>query len=149
MFECSKERMKEKSRILLNLEQPEMEILHYIPCLLKRVRQKKRLLKRMKAIGAEIETDDLANVYATLPGSDPEAKRIVMGSHVDSVKNGGNYDSVLGVLTAMEVLETFAEHGIGHRYPLTAMIWKNEEGSLYMPAMMVSGIIAVNSMKKK
>ena len=32
-------------------------------------------------------TDDLANVYATLPGSDPDAKRIVMGSHIDSVKN--------------------------------------------------------------
>ena len=55
----------------------------------------------MKVIGTEIETDDLANVHATLPGSDPEAKRIVMGSHVDSVKNGGNYDSVLGVMTAM------------------------------------------------
>ena len=32
----------------------------------------------MKAIGVEITTDDMANVYATLPGSDPDAKRIVM-----------------------------------------------------------------------
>jgi len=118
-----------------------MEVLHDIPSLLKWIRQKKRMLKRMKAIGAEIETDDLANVYATLPGSDPDAKRIVMGSHVDSVKNGGNYDGVLGVLAAMEVLETIAEHDIGHRHPLTAMIWTNEEGTLYPPAMMVSGII--------
>lgn len=98
-------------------------------------------IQRMCAIGAIIEIDDLANVYATLPGSDPVAKRIVMGSHTDSVKNGGNYDGILGVLAAMEVLEVVSEEGILHKHPLTAMIWTNEEGSLYPPAMMVSGIV--------
>lgn len=98
-------------------------------------------VKRMKAIGAEIEVDDVANIYATIPGSDPDAKRIVMGSHCDSVKNGGNYDGILGVMSAMEVLETIVEDKIPHKHPLTAMIWTNEEGSLYPPAMMVSGIV--------
>ena len=97
--------------------------------------------KRMKAIGATIEVDDVGDLYATLPGSDPTAKRIVMGSHVDSVKNGGNYDGILGVMSAMEVLETVAEQNIPHKHPLTAMIWTNEEGSLYPPAMMCSGIV--------
>ncbi|MCL1983228.1 MAG: Zn-dependent hydrolase [Clostridiales bacterium] len=97
--------------------------------------------ERMKAIGATIETDDVANMYATIPGSDPAAKRIVMGSHCDSVKNGGNYDGILGVIGAMEVLETVVEEGIPHKHPLTAMIWTNEEGSLYPPAMMCSGIV--------
>lgn len=98
-------------------------------------------VKRMKAIGAEIEVDDVANIYATIPGSDPNAKRIVMGSHCDSVKNGGNYDGILGVMSAMEVLETVVDQNIPHKHPLTAMIWTNEEGSLYPPAMMVSGIV--------
>jgi N-carbamoyl-L-amino-acid hydrolase len=98
-------------------------------------------IRRMKAAGAAIEVDDLANIYATLPGSDPQAKRIVMASHTDSVKNGGNYDGILGVLSAMEVLEAVAEKKIPHRHPLTAMIWTNEEGSLYPPALMVSGIV--------
>ena len=97
--------------------------------------------KRMEKIGAKIETDDLGDMYATLEGSDPNAKRIVMGSHVDSVKNGGNYDGILGVMSAMEVLETVAEKKIPHKHPLTAMIWTNEEGSLYPPAMMCSGIV--------
>jgi N-carbamoyl-L-amino-acid hydrolase len=97
--------------------------------------------KRMEAIGAVVEVDDLANMYATLPGSDTDAKRIVMASHTDSVKNGGNYDGILGVLSAMEVLETVADQKIPHRHPLTAMIWTNEEGSLYPPAMMASGIV--------
>lgn len=98
-------------------------------------------VRRMKAIGAAIETDDLANIYATLPGSEPDLKRIAMASHCDSVKNGGNYDGILGVMGAMEVLETIAAENIPHRHPVTAMIWTNEEGSLYPPAMMCSGIV--------
>jgi len=98
-------------------------------------------VKRMKAIGATIETDDMANVYATITGSVAGLKRIIMASHCDSVKNGGNYDGILGVLTAMEVLETIVTNKIQHKHPLTAMIWTNEEGSLYPPAMMSSGVI--------
>jgi len=98
-------------------------------------------VKRMKAIGAEIETDDMANMYATLPGTEPGLKRIVMASHCDSVKNGGNYDGILGLMGAMEVLETITDEKIPHRHPVTAMIWTNEEGSLYPPAMMSSGVV--------
>lgn len=98
-------------------------------------------VQRMTKIGATITTDDMANMYATLPGTDPNAKRIVMASHCDSVKNGGNYDGILGVMGAMEVLETVAAENIPHKHPLTAMIWTNEEGSLYPPAMMSSGVI--------
>ena len=102
---------------------------------------REEFLKRMKAVGAEIEIDDVANIYATIPGSDPDAKRICMASHCDSVKNGGNYDGILGVMSAMEVLETVTAENIPHKHPLTAMIWTNEEGSLYPPAMMCSGIV--------
>ncbi|HYF82697.1 MAG TPA: Zn-dependent hydrolase [Clostridia bacterium] len=98
-------------------------------------------VKRMKAAGAEIVTDDMANMYATLPGTEAGLQRIVMASHVDSVRNGGNYDGILGVITAMEVVETIALEKVPHRHPITAMIWTNEEGSLYPPAMMSSGVI--------
>lgn len=97
--------------------------------------------KRMKDIGAEVVTDDLANMYATLPGSEEGLPRIVIASHSDSVRNGGNYDGILGVITGMEVLETIAAEKIPHRHPITAMIWTNEEGSLYPPAMMCSGVV--------
>ncbi len=92
---------------------------------------RREFIRRMTAIGAEVVSDDLANLYATIPGSEPDARRIAMGSHLDSVKNGGNYDGVLGVISAMEVLETVVNEKIPHRHPLTAMVWTNEEGSLY------------------
>lgn len=98
-------------------------------------------VKRMEAAGATVKTDDVANMYATIPGSEPGLPAIVMASHCDSVRNGGNYDGILGVLTAMEVVESIASQNIPHKHPITAMIWTNEEGSLYPPAMMCSGIV--------
>lgn len=106
-------------------------------------------VKRMEAIGATIETDDLANMYATIAGTEPGLKRIVMGSHCDSVKNGGNYDGILGVMGAMEVLETVVAEKIPHRHPLTAMIWTNEEGSEFPPCMMCSGTVSHDYMPER
>ena len=98
-------------------------------------------VKRMKAAGATIKTDDMAHVYATIPGSEPGLPAIAMGSHCDSVRKGGNYDGILGVIGAMEVIEAIVDQKIPHRHPITAMIWTNEEGSMYPPAMMGSGVI--------
>ena len=97
--------------------------------------------KRAEALGMTVETDDIANMYATLPGSEPGLKRIVMGSHVDSVRSGGNYDGIFGVLSSLEVVETIVTEKIPHRHPLTVMIWTNEEGARFEPAMMCSGIV--------
>ncbi|WMI80472.1 Zn-dependent hydrolase [Anaerotignum sp. MB30-C6] len=113
------------------------------------IQARDEFVRRMTAIGATIETDDLANMYATIPGSDPNAKRIVMGSHCDSVKNGGNYDGILGVMGAMEVLETVVKENIPHRHPLTAMIWTNEEGSEFPPCMMSSGTVCYDYMPER
>lgn len=105
--------------------------------------------ERMEKIGAIITYDDLANMYATLPGTEPGLKKIVTGSHCDSVKNGGNYDGILGVIGAMEVLETIVDLKIPHKHDIVAMIWTNEEGSLYPPAMMSSGIVCNEYLPKE
>lgn len=141
MFVCSVERMKDKIKTFSAFGDAGHGGITRYSLSPAAIQARNEFIRRMKAIGAEIETDDVANVYATLPGSDPDAKRIVMASHVDSVKNGGNYDGILGVMSAMEVLETVAAEKIPHKHPLTAMIWTNEEGSLYPPAMMCSGIV--------
>ena len=91
------------------------------------VMARNEFISRMKKIGAKIEIDDVANIYATLEGTDKDAKRIVMASHVDSVKNGGNYDGILGVMSAMEVLETVAEKKIEHK-PFDRYDWDKRGG---------------------
>ena len=141
MYTCSLERMKDKIKTFSAFGDAGHGGITRYSLSEAAVMARNEFRKRMENIGAKIETDDLGDMYATLEGSDPDAKRIVMGSHVDSVKNGGNYDGILGVMSAMEVLETVAEKKIPHKHPLTAMIWTNEEGSLYPPAMMCSGIV--------
>lgn len=140
-YQCSKERMIDKITTMSKFGDAGHGGITRYALSPEDIQARNDFKRRMEAIGAIIEVDDVANMYATLPGSDPDAKRIVMASHTDSVKNGGNYDGILGVMTAMEVLETVAENKIPHKHPLTAMIWTNEEGSLYPPAMMVSGIV--------
>jgi N-carbamoyl-L-amino-acid hydrolase len=141
MYQCSLERMTDKINTFATYGDAGHGGITRYSLSPEAIDARNEFIKRMEAIGAEIEFDDVANVYATLAGSDPTAKRIVMGSHVDSVKNGGNYDGILGVISAMETLETVYENKIEHKHPLTAMIWTNEEGSLYPPAMMCSGIV--------
>ncbi len=96
--------------------------------------------RRMEAIGATVVTDDMANMYATIPGTE-NLPAIMSGSHIDSVKQGGNYDGILGVLTAMEAVETIVKEKIPHRHPITVVVWTNEEGARFEPAMMSSGVI--------
>lgn len=96
--------------------------------------------KRMEAIGAVVITDDMANMYATIPGTE-DLPAIMAGSHLDSVRQGGNYDGVLGVITAMEAAETIVKEKIPHKHPITVVVWTNEEGARFEPAMMSSGVI--------
>jgi N-carbamoyl-L-amino-acid hydrolase len=97
--------------------------------------------KRVEALGMTLESDDIGNLYATWPGAEEGLPRIVMGSHLDSVRNGGNYDGVYGVLSSLEVAETVITEGIELRHPIAVMVWTNEEGARFEPAMMSSGIV--------
>jgi len=105
--------------------------------------------RRAEALGMEVVTDDIGNIYATLPGNEPGLKRIVVGSHADSVRSGGNYDGIYGVLSGLEAVETIVKEKIPHRHPLTVMVWTNEEGARFEPAMMCSGIVLGKFEKEK
>ena len=53
------------------------------------------------ALGLERKVDPVGNMYLTLPGADRAAKRVILGSHLDSVQQGGNYDGAAGVLAGL------------------------------------------------
>ena len=57
--------------------------------------------KAAEALGLEIRRDDAANLYMTLPGRDRTAPTLVIGSHLDSVPHGGNFDGAAGVLAGL------------------------------------------------
>lgn len=90
--------------------------------------------------GLTIAIDGIGNIFATRPGTDPYAKPILMGSHLDTQIHGGRFDGILGVLGPLEVIRTLNERGITTKHPLTIVNWTNEEGARFEPPMIGSKI---------
>jgi beta-ureidopropionase / N-carbamoyl-L-amino-acid hydrolase len=80
--------------------------------------------------GLEFHTDGAGNHSAVLASSADHAPTLLLGSHLDSVPNGGRFDGALGVLAALEVLKTIQENGIEIRCQLEAIDFTDEEGTL-------------------
>ena len=81
----------------------------------------------------------MGNMFATRPGSDPEALPVYVGSHLDTQPTGGKYDGILGVLGGLELLRTMNDLDIKTKHPIVVTNWTNEEGTRYAPAMLSSG----------
>lgn len=141
MYECDIKRMEEKITIFGGFGDTGHGGITRFSLSPAAIQARNEIKLRMTRLGLDFKTDDLGDIYCTLPGTDPDAKVIMSGSHCDSVRQGGNYDGILGVLTAMEVIETIVTKKIPHRHPIQLVVWTNEEGALYEPAMMCSGII--------
>jgi N-carbamoyl-L-amino-acid hydrolase len=84
----------------------------------------------MRAAGLTVSIDSAGNIYGRRPGSQPALAPIAIGSHIDSVPQGGNYDGVVGSMGAIEVAQTLADAHLSTRHPLEVIIFQNEEGGL-------------------
>ena len=91
----------------------------------------------MRDLGLDVSIDTIGNVRA-VQSDFGDMPPVMMGSHIDTVATGGKYDGNLGVLTAMEVIETVIERGVRLDRPLAAAFFTNEEGSRFPPDMMGS-----------
>ena len=78
--------------------------------------------------GLQLRLDTAGNMLARVPGTDPTRAPILIGSHVDSVTDGGNYDGPVGSFAAIEVARSLAEQKVRLRHPLEVVVWQNEEG---------------------
>lgn len=97
--------------------------------------------KSCESLGMKVVVDDMGVMYATLAGKQNKPP-ILMGSHADSVKKGGRFDGILGVVAGLEVVRTFVENNIVPEIPLTVVNFTNEEGARFEPSMMASGVLA-------
>jgi N-carbamoyl-L-amino-acid hydrolase len=80
-----------------------------------------------RSLGLEISGDDAANLYMTLPGRDRTAKSIIVGSHLDSVPHGGNFDGAAGVVAGLVAVAALRQLGITLDCDLTVMGIRAEE----------------------
>ena len=79
------------------------------------------------ALGLERKRDAASNLYMTLPGRDRKAPRVIMGSHLDSVANGGNFDGAAGVVAGLVAIQALKRLGITPACDVTAMGIRAEE----------------------
>ncbi len=99
-------------------------------------------VKWCKAENLEITIDDMGNIFARRAGTHSELPPVCAGSHLDTQPHGGKFDGIYGVLAALEVIRTLNQHNISTRAPVEVVMWTNEEGSRFAPAMIASGVFA-------
>lgn len=82
----------------------------------------------LAARGAEVRRDPAANLIARFPG---QGEAILVGSHLDSVPEGGRFDGALGVLCAVEAVESLVDASVKLRRPVEVVAWADEEGARF------------------
>ena len=99
-------------------------------------------IKWCEAENLGLTIDDMGNIFARRAGTDNELPPVCAGSHLDTQPHGGKFDGVYGVLAALEVVRTLNRNNIATRSPVEIVMWTNEEGSRFAPAMVASGVFA-------
>lgn len=92
--------------------------------------------------GLEVRIDAIGNIFGLRGGTNPGGLPVMLGSHLDSVKNAGMFDGVVGVLGALEVARTLNDNGIRTERPLVIADFTNEEGARFQFDMMGSSFYA-------
>jgi N-carbamoyl-L-amino-acid hydrolase len=91
-----------------------------------------RLVRESAAtLGLEIGEDAARNLYLSLPGADRAARSLFMGSHLDSVPEGGNFDGAAGVLAGLAVLAGFKRAGRVPPFDLSVAAFRAEEAAWF------------------
>jgi N-carbamoyl-L-amino-acid hydrolase len=101
---------------------------------------------RADEIGLETRADLVGNLYMTLPGVDRAAKRVILGSHLDSVPQGGNFDGAAGVLAGLAVVAGMQRAGFVPARDVTVMAIRAEEAGAWFPTSFPGSRAALGTM---
>lgn len=114
-------------------------------------RANERVKQYMESAGLTVHYDTVGNLIGSQEATD-DLPTILIGSHIDTVPNGGKYDGSLGVLTAIEVIHSLKEKEIELKHPVKIVAFKDEEGTRFGFGMIgsraVTGTLTSNDLKK-
>ena len=92
--------------------------------------------------GCSIRFDQMGNIFARRAGSNDALAPVITGSHLDTQPTGGKFDGVYGVLAGLEVVRALNDGNVATEAPVEVVVWTNEEGARFSPAMIGSGVWA-------
>jgi allantoate deiminase len=96
----------------------------------------------MAAAGMQVRTDAAGNLVGRLEGTDPQAGTLLLGSHLDSVRDAGAFDGPLGVLAAVACVERLGAEGTRLPFAVDVLGFSDEEGLRYGTAYLGSRAVA-------
>nr|WP_092072067.1 hydantoinase/carbamoylase family amidase [Dendrosporobacter quercicolus]NSL48681.1 hydantoinase/carbamoylase family amidase [Dendrosporobacter quercicolus DSM 1736]SDM36174.1 N-carbamoyl-L-amino-acid hydrolase [Dendrosporobacter quercicolus] len=103
-------------------------------------------------LGLEVYIDPIANIWGGLPNGSGKTNPIVVGSHHDTVPNGGMFDGALGVIVATELMQTIRESKLAMRHPLQIVSFTGEEANPFavstLGSKVLSGRLGVSDLVK-
>jgi allantoate deiminase len=86
--------------------------------------------------------DAVGNLIGRREGREPEASVVLVGSHIDSVPNGGTFDGPLGVLSAIEAMQAMNERSVQTEHLVEVIAFTDEEGARFSFGMIGSRALA-------
>ncbi|MDT8871117.1 M20/M25/M40 family metallo-hydrolase [Komagataeibacter rhaeticus] len=101
-----------------------------------------RLAQWMEQAGMATRMDAAGNLVGRYEGLVPDAPAVLLGSHIDSVRDGGFYDGMLGVILGIETVAHFAHAGKRFPFALEVIGFGDEEGSRFPTGMLTSHAVA-------
>ncbi len=96
----------------------------------------------MAEAGMSVRRDAAANLIGRYEGREPGARALVIGSHIDSVRNAGAYDGPLGVMLGIEAVAALAASDVRLPFAIEVYAFGDEEGSRFPAAMLTSRAVA-------
>ena len=96
----------------------------------------------MTAAGLRVRQDAAGNLVGRLPGSDPAAGTLLLGSHLDTVRDAGAFDGPLGVLVAVAALSRITAEGRRLPFAVDVLGFADEEGLRFGTAYLGSRALA-------
>ena len=102
------------------------------------------VMGRMREAGMSAWLDAVGNVVGRVPGRRPGTRRLVLGSHIDTVRNAGKYDGALGVMLPIACLKYLHERGERLAYPVDVIAFGDEEGLRFQSTLIGSLAAAGN-----
>src|SRR5208283_2440142 len=102
--------------------------------------------------GLVVRRDPIGNTFARWAGSDPDARVVGTGSHIDAIPNAGKYDGVVGVLGGLEAIRALQSTGFRPRHSIELLIFTAEEPTRFgigcLGSRMLSGTLTPDAARQ-
>ncbi|KIL44605.1 hydantoinase/carbamoylase family amidase [Jeotgalibacillus soli] len=89
------------------------------------------VIEWMKEAGMIVSHDHFGNLIGRKEGKSPSLPSVMIGSHIDSVRNGGRFDGIIGVIGGLEIVQSIYDADISHDHPIEVVAFCEEEGSRF------------------